>query len=113
MPIKFDPNATGKFKYAWATYIPRRNPEFKLHSNRGHALTACLHHGGEFVLYKWENGRWEDKVRWEEPYPTRECYICQKPKGDMWDYYPKRAWINKKDPVPMMVYLCEGHIRCP
>lgn len=44
--MTFDPNnmeATKKtqYTYQWATYIPNRRPQFKVHGLRGHATAAC------------------------------------------------------------------------
>lgn len=48
----------------WATTIPGRSPEFKIHNQKNHAtcaLTACLYSWrkqGERIIWHWENDEW-------------------------------------------------------
>ena len=38
--MKFNPNQNNVKNMVWATYIPSRKPNFKLHANRGQAISA-------------------------------------------------------------------------
>lgn len=38
--MKFNPNEIAKENKIWATYIPYRSPSFKIHANRGQAISA-------------------------------------------------------------------------
>lgn len=59
--MPFDPNnmkATGKpqYTYQWATYIPNRSPQFKVHGMRGHATAACK----AKAVYRGDKDCWEE-----------------------------------------------------
>ena len=52
--MDFDPNFKHKPKTPpYATYIPDRRPEFKLHANVGHAKNAFQYRSNA-ILYKWD-----------------------------------------------------------
>lgn len=50
----------------WATYVPGRSPQFKIHVERGHALAACSYHG-RFILYKKVDDQWVEHIRQDKP----------------------------------------------
>lgn len=74
----FDPNNPGRsatrrgknWTFDWATYVPSRRPQFKVHATKGHATSACkgkayyVHEKGGYLLpdevrlYKKENELW-------------------------------------------------------
>lgn len=70
----FDPNSNNGF--GWATYAPRRGSQpFKVHSNRGNALSAMSQHGSA-ILYRWSDGRWDEVVRLDPERKADHCERC-------------------------------------
>ncbi len=59
---------------SWATYAPRRNPKFKLHSNRGHALNAAKSLG-EYIILQYVDNNWIEVCRLEHA-ASRRCDVC-------------------------------------
>lgn len=48
--MAFNPNKLPKKEYVWATYIPNRRPQFKLHANQSQA-TSALKYRSEYVEF--------------------------------------------------------------
>lgn len=117
--MQFDPNKPAKTKqFFWATYIPDRRPNFKMHANRGHALNAFQYRSNA-ILYKWD----EKKEEWVEVYRVEnwkdndhpDCEHCGKRTldnlmrngGRYWDYNRgSRIWIGKKTDSPKQIWVC-------
>jgi len=73
---EFDPNNPGKsvsrkgknWTFDWATYVPNRRPQFKVHATQGHAKSACTDKKrysksgyripDEVKLYQLKDGLW-------------------------------------------------------
>lgn len=107
--ITFDPNKLNKPDFEWATYIPARNPKFKIHSNRGKALNA-FNYRDNVILYRMVNGTWIEQYRIEN-FPNRPS---MKPKTcdrcDKYEFYLSSEWDRfngkiKDDPFKRM-YVC-------
>jgi hypothetical protein len=119
MTLEFNPNEPAKTKqFFWATYIPSRRPNFKLHSNRGHALNAFANHFWGAILYKWENDEWVEIYREEkdDAKTSRYCENCGKDlkRPDYGSYWGTKMWIDKKTDKPrriMACYECERLLR--
>lgn len=121
--MQFNPNKPAKTKqFFWATYIPYRQPEFKMHSNRGHALNA-FKYKNDAILYKWnpEKEEWIEIYRMEN-WRTNEhpnCEGCGKQTLDPTVRYAynsgDRVWINKDDDMKLkqiwVCYDCERQLR--
>lgn len=103
----FNPNKPALTKsYFWATYIPNRRPDFKLHLNRGHALNAFMY-GREGILYQWDkaNSWWIEITRVEskgKPKPTH----CERCGGSDEMSYPRWRWVDKHTDAPRMLQIC-------
>lgn len=131
MSMDFDPNAA-KAKLPWATYVPNRSPKFKMHKQRGHALSANYYNN--YILYKWDSNtdRWEEVYRLEDwTPPTKDsdtrCDQCGGSLPTYGEYYAKDSayyqmqhykdrilyhheWARKNDKIvdpPRMVTLCQ------
>lgn len=71
----FDPNKVALPEFTWATYIPDRNPNFKVHKNRGHALNA-VDYRKNYILYQRVNDEWIERYRIENLAPEAPCERC-------------------------------------
>lgn len=70
----FDPNATSKQKPQWATFVEGRTPQFKVHAQRHHAVSALTMAS---ILYRHDGARWVEVTRRpRKPWPER-CEHCQ------------------------------------
>lgn len=109
----FDPNAPTRTP--WATFVPRRSPQFKLHNSRGPALSA-LRSNEYGILYKWNEqaGKWGEVARADrrlEPDPA-VCENCLAPDPDptnnrQWYHFLRSTWVNKRGPGdPVLKFLC-------
>lgn len=114
MTLQFNPNKPSVTKvYIWATYIPGRRPEFKLHSQRGHALTA-FYDRENAILYNWVDDHWVEVFRMENYYDIDHCQICEKPfevYDGAWSKYNKfrrtgRKWVDLKTDKPKLLRVC-------
>lgn len=81
---EFDPNL--KSKKPWATFIPNRYPNFKVHSRIQDAMAAIGRHE-HGILYEVVNDRWEQLVR---KCPEDYRGVCQScgfacPEVKRWD----------------------------
>lgn len=67
MKIKFDPNQKGNKPPAprFATYIPDRRPEWKIHSALGHAKNAFQYRSNA-ILYEYIDEEWVERARIED-----------------------------------------------
>jgi hypothetical protein len=107
MKMDFDPNKLQKKKkqQIYSTYIPdRRGASFKIHDNRGHALSAF---GGRenAILYKLEpDETWTEVYRVEDWSKTRDpyCENCDK----RIEYYSYTAWVDLDTEFPRLVCFC-------
>jgi hypothetical protein len=59
----------------WATYIPARSPEFKVHKTLGLARSAMgqRSYDESYALYEMQGGQW---VKTFEYHPAEMCGIC-------------------------------------
>lgn len=99
----FNPNTDlskgKKFKdeWLWATHIPGRRPEFKVHRHVGHAKNAMNNYSHRWVdrtLWFNNNGTWEKKAEIKADNNSRgylfeandknEVEVTEKPKGYSW-----------------------------
>jgi hypothetical protein len=99
----FDPNKLEKGQPEWATFVPGRRTQFKLHSNRGLALNAC-NFGRTFVLYHWSNNEWV-KVEHNRRVRADKCDLCAVPV-DRGQYTMRPVWVFKKTRQPKFKFLC-------
>ena len=82
MALSFDPNARKKPSHNWASYVPDRTPQFKVHTGRGQAVNAVHYQrcsqprGG--IVYEWIDGKWVENYRYEK---KDTCVKCGKPLG--------------------------------
>lgn len=81
--MDFDPNNRTPPIIEWATYVPRRHPQFKTHKNRGHALNAFQYRSSA-ILYRWvEPGEWQEVYRIEDFKVTKDM-ACERCGGPLW-----------------------------
>lgn len=81
--LQFDPNDKSSPKAPeWATYIPDRNPQWKVYTQRGHALSS-FQYKKDVILYQWmtvternELGKWVEVYRIEDWKPDTRCFDC-------------------------------------
>lgn len=73
----------------WATFIRLRSPEFKQHSNLGHAKSA-INSSGHGVLYRWMT--WES----EEPNWTPVAIV---EKGEAKTHPAMQSRVKPTEPV--------------
>lgn len=110
----FNPNKPALIKkFFWATYIEFRNPNFKLHANRGHALNALKWdstRGG--ILYRWNEAteEWIEVFR-KKPNlkkSTTHCQACnlEFTKDIFWGRYEK--WITIDPDNPWLAIVCRN-----
>ena len=112
----FDPNNFGRpSQPEWATYVPsRRHVKFKVHKQRSHALNAVGWSGLPAVLYHWEDGKWVEVFRRDEPL-TRGTYpeICENCGKDTKRGTPTYTyndgefiWKGQENNRPYQVWIC-------
>jgi hypothetical protein len=71
----------------YATYVPDRSPQFKVHASRGKAVSAISYvhsyqaRGG--IVYALVDGKWKEELRYE---PQETCDKCNKKFS--WQNYP-------------------------
>lgn len=91
--MDFNPNKPAKTKkFFWATYIPYRNPEFKMHSQRGHALSA-FQYKSDVILYQWD----QTKEEWVEVYRIEKISTDTRAQNVLYcekcgDEIPRNTW---------------------
>lgn len=75
--MDFNPNKPALTKnYFWATYIPDRRPNFKMYSQRGHALNS-FQYKSKGILYKWIEEEWKEIFRLDESFKKSDnCQLC-------------------------------------
>jgi hypothetical protein len=72
--MEFDPNLKHQPKTpTCATYVPYRSPEFKIHTNVGHAKNA-INGSGRGIIYQFVDGVWVEVDRHE---PPTQCAHCE------------------------------------
>ena len=76
MRMHFDPNLKHKpVVPPYATYIQNRSPQFKIHTNVGHAKNA-INGSGRGIIYQLIDGEWVEIDRHE---PQTQCAHCEQP----------------------------------
>jgi hypothetical protein len=103
--MDFNPNIPAKRKeFFWATYIPDRRPEFKMHTKRAHALNAAQYRNN-YILYQWVDNEWVERSRLENFY-DQKCHYC----GYYFEGYQRYGgyseWIDKDTDFPKRVRVC-------
>lgn len=70
----------------WATKVPRRHPEFKVHSKESLANSALGQRGlnESFAKYELVNGQWVLRFKYE---PREDCDRCHRLYSEMTDSY--------------------------
>lgn len=119
MSMDFNPNQPAKTKnYHWATYIPGRNPTFKIHHQSNHAKSA-FQYRGEGILYKWngDKNEWEEVFRLERDDELETCPHGGSPRQPTpWNQNPKghnyRRWVGK-DENSRLIAVCNNCHRHP
>lgn len=105
--LQFDPNKPdNKRKFLFATYIPSRSPEFKVHANRGHALNAMSNWPTDSLLFEWDatSSRWNEIVRHDGWKRSKACDNCGVALGDSYSRGNIR-WTKPPYP-PVLQTLC-------
>lgn len=77
-PMVFDPNQPASSVPKWATYLPGRSPNFKLHSRRAYAFNA-FQRPGILFRYDFTSSRWIEVYREErldDTDPPLRCDAC-------------------------------------
>lgn len=120
-PLEFDPNKK-KDNFGWATYVPGRTPEFKAHTQRGHAISALSQHQAG-IIYILRNNLWVEIINlpsanpWgmNSQKPQLDCDACGKSTWQANNYHsfqPSNGWNYGKyvfdtKAQPIQVYwLC-------
>lgn len=96
--MNFNPNdANAPQLPKWATYIPGRRPEFKLHKQKGHATNAVGNHKCG-IVYEYVDNEWVERYRLD-----RKDIVCAIEGCDnrsKYHYYnsvytlPGRRWVD-------------------
>lgn len=78
----------------WATHIPSRRPEFKIHNKRSHAINALKVYNPPRTgtIYQWnpETREWDEWFSFERP---TECSLCGQP------FYPYQRNLGSITPM--------------
>ena len=114
--MQFNPNKPGMTKnYFFATFIPDRRPQFKMYSNRGHALNA-FQYKDEGILYEWDTTKneWEEIYREEKDGFTHEtCDVCgdsmMRDIGGRSYKFGQRIWVDRDTDKPHRIQV---HYNC-
>lgn len=74
----FDPNNLKEPEYSYATFVESRYPNFKYHSNIGHAKNAFQHNhnNGSSILYEKKEDKWVEIARIENVWDAQFCQNC-------------------------------------
>lgn len=99
----FNPNDLEKGRPEWATFVPNRRTQFKLHNSRGVALNAC-NFGQIFILYQWINHGWVE-IEQNRKFRADKCDMCTVPQARA-KYVIRSQWIFKKTKRPKFRFLC-------
>lgn len=105
--LEFDPNEKKQPKTpVWATYIPSRTPEWKLHTNRGHAINAINNRastgygqGSPGIIYEYVDGEWVEWDRYERPDRCAHCggaFRSSKGENSWWSTSYRLSYHDKK-----------------
>lgn len=80
-PNKMRPSQKSNWTYEWATYIPNRSPQFKIHGTKGHATAACkdksiygdlhYHIPSDIKLYKKDSDGFWLEIKIVRKYPLK------------------------------------------
>lgn len=103
--MQFDPNTIDAG--TWSTFCPHRRPQYKVHANRGHALSA-LSGQGFGILFRRDVDRWIEVWRVEQDHRPEECEVvnCAGKTNAM---YGDWKWIDKGTDSPKLVAVCAYH----
>lgn len=119
MALEFNPNdMSGPKAPEWATFIPGRKPEFKVHKQRNHALSA-FQYRSNFLLFHWEDGKWVEVFRAENWHDDPKKEICDKcGKSTLGEHYGRMyndgGWVWKRDSMPPVREFIHNQYRgCP
>lgn len=75
MTMDFDPNDQPvPVIPKWATFVPGRYPNFKMHKQPTHAKSAISTHG-KGVLYEHVDGKWVERANTDSP-DQDVCGVC-------------------------------------
>lgn len=69
--MDFNPNEKKRPAWPFATFVPRRKPQFKVHHKRNHAAAALTTYM-EGIMYEWVGEEWTEIQRLEDP----RCCLC-------------------------------------
>lgn len=96
--MDFDPNNLGGPQQpTHATFIPDRQPQFKLHKSIGHGKSAFQYRSNA-ILYEWRDGTWVELYRIENLPRKHECPTegcSHEATGYKWvkmEYRPKKCY---------------------
>ena len=97
--VKFDgtfPDEIPSEQSQWATFIPKRNPEFKVHSNLGLAHSAMGQRSLDecYALYQLVDGKWTLHFVYEPPEHCNRCRKAFEPQ-ERWQRYSNRHYQDK------------------
>lgn len=110
---KFDPNTTPEHRFA--TFIPRREPGFKIHRDRGPALSAISGHNNAILYEREDNGRWNEIFRVQLGNLKDRCEDCghkvvPDPKGRIgWTETLRMVWVRQGSKIvhpPAARFVC-------
>lgn len=111
--MKFDPNEKNKGVpvIKWATYIPDRTPNFKIHKQINHAKSAFQYRNNA-ILYERVDEEWIERYRREldgADHP-RYCQWCEKDTYDegisKWSSYYAGSFIWPKTGELVTHWVC-------
>lgn len=117
--MDFDPNSISSKKktkvYEYATYIPGRRPEFKVHWLISHAKSA-FQYRNDAILFRLEDGEWKELYRIEDYSEPDNCDNCE---VSLWAQYPgskpyrrgRRIWKPRENKLIFVCYDCLRKIR--
>ena len=81
--MDFDPNTT--LRGAWATFVPKREPKFKVHAQRNHATNAVREHWSNVILFEQVDGQWVERFRSQDMSANGPCGYCGKPVNNSYE----------------------------
>lgn len=120
MKIDFDPNNRKPPAIEWSTYIPNREPQFKLHKRKSDALNAFTYRNTAILYqYDFEKNEWAEVYRIEDRVKPENCDVCdattkivrESGGGRTYTYDSGNfAWVKGANP-PRQVWMCRSCYR--